>query len=234
MIAFLLSSQNLPFTVALTLMLAIAAMEGVSSLIGAGLSDMIDSVLPKMDLEVDADIDMDMDTDMNMDVDAGFQAPGPFTRLLSWLRVGQVPVLILAIVFLTAFGLIGLFCQSTASKLFGHMLPASLASIPALVVTFPVVRVCGGALAKILPKDETESVSEESFVGRVAVIILGTAAPGKPAQARLSDPYGQNHYIMLEPDLAGARFEQGTSVLIVSHHGAVYKGIENPIAALTD
>ena len=236
MIAFLLSSQNLPFTVALTLMLAIAVMEGVGSLIGAGLSDMINSVLSKMDLHLHADIDMDMDADMDMhmDVDTDLHPPGHFTHLLSWLRVGQVPVLILAIVFLTAFGLIGLFCQSTASKLFGHMLPASLASIPALVVTFPVVRVCGGALAKILPKDETESVSEESFVGRVAVIILGTAAPGKPAQARLSDLYGQNHYIMLEPDLAGARFEQGTSVLIVSHHGAVYKGIENPIAALTD
>ena len=232
MIAFLLSGQNLPFTVALTLMLAIAVMEGVSSLIGAGLSHMTDAVLSKMDLHLHADIDMDMDADM--DVDGHLHAPGPFTHLLSWLRVGQVPVLILAIVFLTAFGLIGLFCQSTASKLFGHMLPASLASIPALIVTFPVVRVCGGALAKILPKDETESVSEESFVGRVAVIILGTAAPGKPAQARLSDPYGQNHYIMVEPDLAGARFEQGTSVLIVSHHGAVYKGIENPNAALTD
>jgi hypothetical protein len=238
MVAFLLSSQNLPFTVALTLMLAIAVMEGVSTLIGAGLSDMIDSVLPEMDLDVDADIDIDMDADIDidadMDVDGDFHAPGPFTRLLSWLRVGQVPVLILAIVFLTAFGLIGLFCQSTAIKLVGQMLPGSLASVPALIVTFPVVRICGGILARILPQDETESVSEESFVGRVAIITLGTAAAGKPAQARLTDPHGQSHYIMVEPDLAEARFEQGTSVLIVSHQGAVYKGIENPNPALTD
>jgi hypothetical protein len=226
MIAFLLSSQNLPFTVSLTLMLAIALMEGVSSLIGAGLSDMIDSVLPEMDLEVDADIDMELDAD--------FHAPGPFTRLLSWLRVGQVPVLILAIVFLTAFGLLGLFCQSTALKLLGRMLPASLASIPALIVTFPVVRLCGGVLAKILPKDETESVSEESFVGRVAVITLGTAAAGKPAQARLTDRHGQSHYVMVAPDLTEASFEQGTEVLIVSHQGAIYKAIENPSKALTD
>jgi hypothetical protein len=209
-------------------MLAIAVMEGVSTLIGAGLSDLIDSVLPEMDLDVDADFDMDAD------LDADFHAPGPFTRLLSWLRVGQVPILILAVVFLTAFGLIGLFCQSTALKLLGQMLPGSLASIPALIVTFPVVRVCGGILARILPKDETESVSEESFVGRVAVITLGTAAAGKPAQARLTDPHGQSHYIMVEPDLAEARFKQGTEVLIVSHQGAIYKGIENPKAALTD
>jgi hypothetical protein len=224
MIAFLLATENLPFTVSLTLMLAIAVMEGVSTLIGAGLSDMIDSVLPEMDLDVDIDADLDAD----------FHAPGPFTRLLGWLRVGQVPVLVLAIVFLTAFGLIGLFCQSTALKLVGHMLPAALASVPALCITIPMVRVCGGVLAKILPKDETESVSEESFVGRVAVITLGTAAAGKPAQARLTDQHGQNHYVMVEPDLAGVSFEQGTEVLIVSHQGALYKGIENPNQALTD
>ncbi|MEJ2640278.1 MAG: YqiJ family protein [Desulfosarcinaceae bacterium] len=230
MITFLLSSQNLPFTVALTLMLAIAVMEGVSTLIGAGFSDMIDSVLPEMDLDVDADIDVDAD----MDLDTDFHAPGPFTRLFSWLRVGQVPVLILAIVFLTAFGLIGLFCQSTAIRLFGHLLPASLASIPALVITFPVVRISGGVLAKVLPKDETESVSEESFVGRVAVITLGKAEVGKPAQGRLTDPHGQSHYLMVEPDQDGVRFEQGTEVLIVSHQGAIYKGIENPNKAVTD
>lgn len=234
MIAFLLSSQNLPFTVSLTLMLAIAVMEGVSTMIGAGLSDLIDSVLPEMDVDLDLDADMDVDADLYVDLNSNLHAPGIFTRLLSWLRVGQVPVLILAIVFLTAFGLVGLFCQSISIKVLGQMLPASLASVPALIVTFPLVRICGGFLARILPKDETESVSEESFVGRVAVITLGTAAPGKPAQARLSDQHGQSHYVMVEPDLADARFDQGTQVLIVSHQGAIYKAIENPSEALTD
>ena len=96
------------------------------------------------------------------------------------------------------------------------------------------MRICGGILGRIIPKDETESVSEESFVGRVAVITLGQAAPGKPAQARLSDQHGQAHYVMLEPDTDNAVFEQGTQVLIVSHEGAVFKAIENPSAALTD
>jgi hypothetical protein len=234
MIAFLLSSQNLPFTVSLTLMLAIAVMEGVSTMIGAGLSDLIDSVLPEMDVDLDLDADMDVDTDLDVDLNSDLHAPGIFTRLLSWLRVGQVPVLILAIVFLTAFGLVGLFCQSLSIKVLGQMLPSFLASVPALIVTFPLVRICGGILARILPKDETESVSEESFVGRVAVITLGTATPGKPAQARLSDQHGQSHYVMVEPDLADARLDQGTQVLIVSHQGAIYKAIENPSEALTD
>ena len=220
MIAFLLSNQNMPFAIALALMLAIAILEGVTTLIGAGLSDLLDSMLPDMD--IDADIDADI------------HAPGLFTKLLSWLRVGEVPVLMLVIVFLTAFGLIGLFCQSMSLRILGHMLPAALASVPALMVAFPVVRICGGILGRIIPKDETESVSEESFVGRVAVITLGRAEPGKPAQARLSDQHGQAHYIMVEPDVDSARLEQGTTVLIVSHEGAVFKAIENPSAALTD
>ncbi len=224
MIAFVLSSQNLPFAIALVLMFAIALLEGVTTLIGAGLSDLIDSLLP--DLDVDMDFDADLDADIH--------TPGLFTKLLSWFRVGEVPVLMLVIVFLTAFGLIGLFCQSVALRILGHMLPAALASVPALMVTFPVVRIGGGILARIIPKDETESVSEESFVGRVAVITLGRAERGKPAQARLSDQHGQAHYVMVEPDVGGACFEQGAQVLIVSHEGAVFKAIVNTSAALTD
>ncbi len=228
MIAFLLSNQNMPFAIALALMLAIAILEGVTTLIGAGLSDLLDSMLPDMD------VDMDVDMNVDADIDAHIHAPGLFTKLLSWLRVGEVPVLMLVIVFLTAFGLIGLFCQSMSLRILGHMLPAALASVPALMVTFPVVRICGGILGRIIPKDETESVSEDSFVGRVAVITLGRAEPGKPAQARLSDQHGQAHYVMVEPDVGTVNFEQGTAVLLVSHEGAVFKAIENPSAALTD
>ncbi len=228
MIAFVLSNQNLPFAIALALMLAIAILEGVTTLIGAGLSDLLDSMLPDMG------VDMDVDLDVDADLDADFHAPGLFTKLLSWLRVGEVPVLMLVIVFLTAFGLIGLFSQSMALRILGHMLPAALASLPVLLVTFPVVRICGGILGRVIPKDETESVSEESFVGRVAVITLGRAERGKPAQARLSDQHGQAHYIMVEPDGDDLSFEQGTTVLIVRHEGALFKAIENPSAALTD
>lgn len=223
---FLLSSQNMPFTISLVLMLAMAILEGVTTLIGAGFSDLLDSILPDMDVDVDVDLDADLDAD--------FHTPGLFTKLLGWLKVGEVPILMLVIVFLTSFGLIGLFCQSMSVRFLGHMLPGALASIPSFFATLPVVRMCGGVLARIIPKDETESVSEESFVGRVAVITLGQAECGKAAQARLNDEHGQAHYIMVEPDLPDACFEQGSVVLIVSHEGPVYKAIANPSAALTD
>jgi len=231
MIQFLLASQNMPFTVALVLMLALALLEGVATVLGAGLSDMLDSLIPDLDLDVDVDLDLDLDADVDLP-DA--QGPGAMTRLLGWLRLGEVPVLMLLVIFLTAFGLFGLGIQSLANTYFGGLLPGGLAALPALVCAVPVVRGLGGVLARIIPKDETEVVSEGTFIGRVAVITLGEAASGKPAEAKLTDQYGQAHYVMVEPDRAADRFGQGTEVLIVRQRGAVFTGIANPHPGLTD
>ncbi|WP_028583040.1 YqiJ family protein [Desulfogranum mediterraneum] len=221
MISFLLAPENSPFTVALVMMLAIALVEGITTLIGAGLSDLLESVLPELELDLDADLDADL------------QAPGVFTRFLSWLRIGQVPVLILAIVFLTVFGLLGLISQSVSAAIRGAPLPAWLAVLPTLLLALPLVRISNGVLVRILPKDETESVSEESFIGRIAVITLGRASKGRPAQARLKDQFGQAHYIMVEPDSEETCLDQGSTVLIVSRKGAGFTAIENPSQALS-
>ena len=116
----------------------------------------------------------------------------------------------------------------------GGFLPGALAAVPAICLAVPVVRGMGGVLAKIMPKDETEVVSESTFIGRVAVITLGEAAPGKPAEAKLTDQYGQVHYVMVEPDQGGESFAQGTEVLIVRQKGAVFNAIVNPHPGLSD
>jgi hypothetical protein len=78
-----------------------------------------------------------------------------------------------------------------------------------------------------MPGDETEAVSEESFIGRIAVVTLGEARAGKPAQGKLSDQHGQTHYVMLEPAASGEVFETGASVLLIGQEGAVFQGIRN-------
>ena len=221
MITFLLASQNMPFTVALAVMLIIAFLEGVSTLLGAGIFSFIDSLLP--DLDIDADMDI-----------PDFESSGPFSKLLSWLRIGEVPAIMLLVIFLTAFGLIGLGLQSFAQRTVGSLLPGSFASIPALLLGFPIVRLCGGILGKIMPKDETEAVAETSFIGRIAVITLGNASPGNPAEAKLKDKFGQTHYVMVEPDVSDERFENGTQVVLVSQQGAVFKSIRNKSDALVE
>ncbi len=209
MLELITAGENLPFVVALSLMLAIAVAEGAAALLGIGLSDAIDAMIP----------DVDLDVGLNAD------SSSTFTRLLGWLRVGRVPILMILVVFLTAFGLIGLTLQTMALGLFGSYAPAWLASIPAFFVSLPVVRAGAGLLALALPQDETDAVSEHTFVGRVATITLGRAVAGSPAEAKLTDEHGHTHYIMLEPDTAGVTFERGMQVLVTEKTKGSFRGI---------
>lgn len=219
MFEFLTASQNTPFTVALTVMFGIAILEGVTALFGAALSSMLDTLLP--DLDIDADL-------------PEYQSPNALSRLLGWLRIGQVPVLMLLVIFLTGFGLIGLGIQSAMQQSFGSMLPGVVASVPAVVLALPVVRVLGGALEKVMPRDETDAVSEEELIGLIGTVTLGRASSGSPAEAKVRDPKGTTHYVMVEPDDAADQFEAGKQVLLVSREGAVFRVIANPNPVLVD
>ena len=221
MMQLITATENLPFTVALAVMFGIAFLEGITTVFGAGFSAVLDTLLPDMDLDVDLD-------------GPEVRTPNVITRLLGWLRVGQVPILMLLVIFLTAFGLIGLGIQSAARIVIGGYAPGWLASMPAVAFALPVVRLFGGLLERFMPKDETEAVSEETFIGRIATITLGTAQKGSPAQAKLKDRYGKSHYIMVEPESDVDVFEQQENVLLIQKIGSVFQAIKNTNEALTD
>lgn len=180
MFEFLLATENLPFTIALTVMFGIACLEGVTVLMGFALSGILDALLPDFDFEIDLYTEL--------------ESPSPFFRMLGWLRVGKVPILMLLIVFLTGFGLIGLALQLFTDSNFGFLLSNWLVTIPAVLLALPVVRVFGGALNRFMPNDETDAVSIDSLVGRIATITLGTAAWESPAEARVQDIHGPNYH----------------------------------------
>ncbi|PLR27847.1 hypothetical protein SGCZBJ_05695 [Caulobacter zeae] len=152
--------------------------------------------------------------------------------LLGWLNIGRLPLLMVIVIFLFAFGVTGLLLQQLIAGVFRHPAPAWLAGPLALAVALPFTRVLSGLLARILPGDETTAVSRETLVGRVAVIVTGEAKPGSPAQARVRDAHGQAHYVMVEPDEDGETFAQGTSVIIVRNAGARFLAIRNESEAL--
>lgn len=242
MLELLFASENMLFTVALIVVLIIGLLEGVTTLLGFGLSGLLDSLLPDVDLDVDVDVDLDGsagDAVAGAEAGDGFDLaevghPTALSRLLGWLHIGRVPILILLLIFLFAFGFTGLFVQEAARTLTRHMLPSFIAAAPALIAGVMTVRVSGKLLARIIPKDHTEAVSEESFVGRIATITLGTARAGQPAQARLRDQHGQTHYVMVEPDEPDQRFEIGTAVLLVKRDSHVFRAIVNPNSMLVD
>lgn len=220
MTSFLLASQNLPFAVALALMLIIAAVEGASLAIGAGVSGVLDKLIPSIDFDT-------------------IEAPeisntSGVTQFLGWLRIGKVPFLITLIIFLTLFGLTGLFIQSFVQSLTGWLLPAPVAVVPALVIVLPLLRVSHGVVSRIIPKDETYAVTEDSLLGKIAVITSGTATAERGAQGRVKDEYRKDHYILIKPDNEKETFSRGTSVLLVRKSGAFFYAIFNPNPKLID
>ncbi|HPF74570.1 MAG: YqiJ family protein [Rhodanobacteraceae bacterium] len=223
MLDFLTTSNNLPFAVALAMMLMLSVLELLSFLFGASVSGFLDGLF---------DFDFDFEAG---DADGSELAGHSLAdRFMGWLHFGKVPVLILFATFLVSFGGIGLILQGVLRNTTGFMLPGWLAALAVFPLSLPAVRVFGSGLAKVLPKDETEVVSQESMVGRVATIVIGEAAQGSPAQARVRDARGRTHYVMLEPDEPGQRFKTGDSVLLIARSGAVFRAIRSDSPALSN
>jgi hypothetical protein len=222
MFEFMFESANAPFTIAIFVMLGIAVLEGAFLLLGFGLFQFLDTLVP--------DVSISSELDMSPDIDS----PSAISRFLSWLRIGKVPLLMLLVVFLTSFGILGLILQSIVNQLLGVLLPAWLAVIPIFFLTLPVVRVSGIILEKVMPGDETDVISEDALIGHVAILTLGRAQFGSPAEAKARDQHGTTHYVMVEPEQNTVIFERGDKVLLVQRNGATFKAIAADARALTD
>lgn len=204
-----------PFTISLMVMGLILVVELIGTLMGASASQMLDSSLP--DLDADGP-------------DAG---SGIASGLLSWLYVGRAPLLILLAAFLTGFGLAGLILQAAVKAVFGFHLWSWLAAIPAVIAAAPFTRVVGIFFSRVMRQEESDAVSRETFIGKIAVVVRGEARPGFPAEAKLRDLTGTVHYVLVEPDEADAILPSGSEVLLVKMDGAVFRAIMNPSRALS-
>jgi hypothetical protein len=201
----LTAPANLPFSIALALVLLLGTLELVSLALGGAVGIMGGG-------DADADID-------------GLEADGLFGQMMQWLHAGQLPLSVLMILFLLAFGGAGLLLQSAIKNMSGTLLPALIAVVPAFFIALPATRMMGGLLKPIMPRDETEAVSRDSFLGCSAQITTGTARRGAPAEARLRDGFGRSHYVMVEPDRDEEVFPAGARVVLLKRHDAVYRVI---------
>jgi membrane protein implicated in regulation of membrane protease activity len=216
MLDFLTAGGNLPFVVALLIVLMLGLIELLGLVTGASAAGVLDDWL---DPAV-----------------ADAAAPGGATsaldRCLGWLHFGKVPALVLLATFLLVFGVVGLGAQMVVHAIAGFVLPAWLLAPLAVLPALAGTRGFGLLFARVLPRDETQAVSREDLVGRVATIVLGEARPGSAAQARVRDRYGRQHYVLVEPDEPTAAFPRGSRVLLVARAGAVYRCIANVNPAL--
>ncbi len=203
----LIAPESWPFTVALVVLLALAFIEGMGLLVGLDFSSWLDHMLPEGTADATAISD----------------------AWLGWLHLGKLPLLVILMLALTWFAIVGFTINAIVSALLGAYPPAFLAAIAAAICALPLVRASGGALARIMPRDETSAVTLDSLVGRVAIVVSGTARAGYPAEARVTNAHGQTHYVRVEPDDAQVTFSSGASVLLVKQiSGTRFQAIANP------
>ncbi|MDZ3822720.1 MAG: YqiJ family protein [Pseudoxanthomonas sp.] len=224
--AWMTAAGNAPFVVALLVMVGLALAELVALATGVGLNDVVDDLLLPSSAGSDAGTGMEA---------TGSEVQGVVGRFLAWLHIGKVPVLMVLIILLALFGLIGLVGQNLARTLFGAPAPTLLAVPLAFAVALPPVRWCSGLLARILPGDESSAIDLDQLVGRTGTVVGGTARAGLPAQARVTDRFGTDHYVLAEPEDAAETFPAGAVVLLVRRTGGGrFAVIANPNPALVD
>jgi hypothetical protein len=158
---------------------------------------------------------------MALDIDLGFDGKDGHGGVLSWLGIGHVPLIMVLVAFLALFGVSGLIIQNVAAETLGT-LPLLIAIPAALTSTLPLLGMTSRFLGRIMPKDETTAITLDELRGKRATIILGTAQPGNPTRATITDFHGQTHYLLVEPD--NGTVTEGDELILVRREGDVFVG----------
>jgi hypothetical protein len=191
-----------PFWIALLTVAGLGIVELVSVLLGASASGLIEDGL-----------------DFNGPGDA---ESGLLGGWMSWLNAGGVPILVLAVILLSAFSAAGFALQAVISQ-FREPLPLYAAVTGALAVAIPVTRI---------PRDETSVQEQADFIGLVGTVTLGPLDQGHPGTVRIKDRYDNIHTLRARA-VPGHVIETGASVLIVDGKDGLFEAIPAP-AVLED
>lgn len=212
-----------PFTLALALLFGLLVLEGMALVLGATIlgagADGIDTPdldAPDLDLEIDLEA---LNVDPNVfDLDSPSAAPSVSApSVLNWFGLGAMPSMIWVASICLAFGLVGLTGQMIAVAVLGGPLSAALMAVPAACAAVLFARTFGALFARLLPKFETEALPETSFGRRRGIVTQGQASRGRPAEVRITDRFGNAHYLRAEPLSDSEVIPQGSDVLVLRH-----------------
>ena len=194
MFELLLSPDYAPFAVAFVVMIGIGLIEAV----GLGLGH------------------LDLDADIDAHGDAG-------ADLLSWLGLGRgLPILVWLTSLLGCFTVAGFAVQQVATAMFGAPLHWGVASIAALAIGGFANVFAAYGLARIFPSFESSVIHADDLLRHRGVVLEGAAARGRPARAKVTDRFGQAHYVMIEPHHDQDVIAQGETALLVRKEGQLF------------
>ncbi|MCR4523026.1 MULTISPECIES: YqiJ family protein [Bosea] len=195
-----------PFWVALMVVAGLGLIELVSVLIGASASGLLDDGLGHHG--------------------PGDHEPGLLGGWMSWLNAGGVPILVLAVILLTAFAIFGFALQSLAARMLGP-LPLLIAVPAAALAAVPATRWASRGIARVIPRDETNALSQSDFIGLIGTVTIGPLDQGHPGAIRVKDRY-DNVHILRARAAPGHLMATGTLVLIVDGADGLFEAIPAP------
>ena len=221
-----------PFALSLALLFGLLILELVfafvgGTLLGAGSEGLDGPDGPDIDFDAPDFSDLEIDLD-GVDIDPGdleladlseaeMPAATEPSGVAAWLGFGKMPALIWLAAILMAFGLSGMVLQVLSINLFGGAAPWWIPALPAGVFAIWFARSFGGLFARLLPKVETEALSERHLGRRMGIVTQVTAQRGRPAEVKVTDRYGNIHYLRAEPLRDQAAIPTGTEVMVLRH-----------------
>jgi membrane protein implicated in regulation of membrane protease activity len=191
-----------PFAIAAAMILIVGSIEVVSMLVGASLSEMLGTT-----------------------VDFGHPSDNGVLNAISWINLGGVPLLIFLLLLLGAFSITGFLIQDVARMVAGP-LPATVASVGAVVVSIPLVRAASRGIARAIPKDESYAVGLGDLVGRVGEVVIGPLDQGPPGRVSVADIHGNRHFVWAVAAPTSSPLPQGTMVLLVDRAGTRFVAVK--------
>ena len=137
--------------------------------------------------------------------------------LFSWLNPGRVPFMVMMVIFSTVFTVVGFGTQWMFLGATSHYAPMILSVPIVLAITLPITRSGTNAIAKIIPRDETNAITLESLTGDQGWVIIGPISSKVSGSVRITDKYGTDHYLTAFSE-GDAILECRDTVILVGPH----------------
>lgn len=189
---YLFAEYNNPYLFALAFVLIIGLLEIISLIFGHFLSGALDAHLDNYDA----------------------LTSGNIGQALHYLNIGRIPSLVVLCLLAGYFGLFGILIQHGWTTLLQAPLSNLLLAPACFIFSVFAVHYSGKIIAPWLPRDESTAITEDDYIGHMAMITGHSALAGTPCEGRFTDKFGQTHYLLLEPE-EGYAFKKGDRVLII-------------------
>ena len=204
MLDHIMSPEVRPFAVAGAMIVVVGAVELVAMLVGFSFSELV-----------------------GRSVDIDTEGDHAWVIALAWMNVRGVPLLVYLMIALAFFAIAGFLIQDIAAAITSP-LPLILAVPAAVVVAAPFVRWTSGALAHLIPRDESYAVDLSSLVGRVGRVAVGPLDQGPPGRVRVKDEHDNLHIVTAIAAPDSPPLPQGAEVLLVDRINSRFIAVAAP------